>query len=103
MKIIRDELQNLISGKSPDSQRNVIQAIRSFFEGHESSGSEIKAIQFSRENEQKELKKYIEANNLWYTKKLNLEDKIREGAEQSVYKASGNTVIKLNDPIFYIS
>ncbi len=53
MKTIQDELQNIISGKSPNSQRNIIQAIRSFLEGYESSGSESEAKQFSREDEQK--------------------------------------------------
>ena len=55
-----------------------------------------------KEKETKNLINFIETEKLWYSS-ININDYIAEGAEQKVYIKNENSVLKLNDSIYYLS
>lgn len=59
-------------------------------------------MEYTKEQETKELITFIDGNNLWYKKEVDENSKIGEGAEQRVYYfPETETVIKINDSIFF--
>lgn len=99
---IKNELQNILSGKSSVSFGSSIQSISRYLNSSAPTSAMAKTSKLFKQEETKELIKYITKNNLWI---LNIDfDKfISQGAEQRVFIFDEKHVIKLNDSIYYVS
>ncbi|MEP7317379.1 MAG: hypothetical protein ABI921_01515 [Panacibacter sp.] len=101
---MKNELQNIISGKGATGTESFIQTAARYLRAGKKAGGKIIPNEFSKEQEATELIQFIETNQLWYAYVLSEENKIGEGAEQKVFlQANGKTVVKINDAIFYLS
>ena len=100
-KIIKDEIYNILSGKSEIRYGAIIQAASSYLRRNESSGSLGSKSQSLKDKEAKELKKYAISNNLWITKVSGTQ--FAQGNEHDVYSYDKKTVIKTNNVYFYDS
>jgi len=101
---VKHELQNIIQGNGGKGEESLIQTISHHLRRSEESSASAQEMEFSKEQETKNLTVFIERNNLWYKGDIKEEDKIGEGAEQKVfYNPEKETVIKLNDSIFFSS
>lgn len=97
---IKHELRQVISGKSQVRFGGTIQAItRHLGEGPSSGPKAEKPKQF-RNKEAESLNKIIFENNLWIDD-LDFSKFISQGAEQRVFLKDSQTVLKLNDAIYY--
>ena len=103
IKILKDELQNIIHGKSGISKISLIQTITSYLRASQKSGTLVKNNKHYKQEETKKLIDYCNKNNLWADDKINFDLFISEGAEQKVYIKNDKTVFKLNDSIYYSS
>ena len=103
IKILKDELQNIIHGKSGISKISLIQTITSYLRASQRSGTLVKNDKYYKQEETKKLIDYCNKNNLWADDKINFDLFISEGAEQKVYIKNDKTVFKLNDSIYYSS
>ena len=103
IKILKDELQNIIHGKSGISKISLIQTITSYLRASQKSGTLVKNDKHYKQEETKKLIDYCNKNNLWADDKINFDLFISEGAEQKVYIKNDKTVFKLNDSIYYSS
>jgi hypothetical protein len=101
-KIIKDELQHIISGTSGFSYDASIQAITSFLRTSEKTSQTIKGKHQNKEKETANLIDFANKNGIWY-KDINPINYISEGAEQKVFMKDPQTVVKLNDAIYYAS
>lgn len=99
----KDELQNIIQGKSSNSQDALIQTITSFLRTSQSTSGMAKNDKHYKQQETKSLIDYCNQNNLWVGKKINFDLFVSEGAEQKVYIKNEKIVYKLNDAIYYES
>lgn len=99
---MKNELRNIISGKSKVRQGAIIQAITGYLKRSQGSGKLAKEAKHYKEEETTHLKEYITQNNLWLTD-INPDDYVSEGAEQKVYLKDSKYVLKLNDAIYYSS
>ena len=99
---MKDELRNIISGKSKVRDGAVIQATTRYLKGSARTGEVAKEEKHYKEKETAGLKEYITQNNLWLTD-INIGDYVSEGAEQKVYLKDDKHVLKLNDGIYYNS
>ena len=97
-----DELQNIISGKSPVRYGTNIQAAISYLEASQASSALDKTDKHFKHKETERLKQYIDEQNL-RIKDIDLNNYVSEGAEQKVYLKDSKSVIKLNDAIYYLS
>ncbi len=101
-KQIKNELQDLISGKSGASYDALIQTVT----GQLSSGKKTSPMaEEKHQNKAREKEKLIEFaqySNL-LIENISEESFIASGAEQKVYIAGENAVIKLNTAIYYAS
>lgn len=97
---IKYELRNVLSGKNPIGSENAIQAIANYLRRSQETSALAQTDKHFKTEETKSLITYIEKNKLW-TKTLNFEDYLSQGAEQRVYIKDGKTVYKLNDSIYY--
>jgi hypothetical protein len=98
------ELQHILSGKSSEGNTDLIASITRFLAGSKTPGAAVEKNQFLKEHEKEKLIGFIHENTLWYHTPLKEELKIGQGAEQTVYYAEdGQSVIKLNDAVFYLS
>lgn len=102
-KAIKDELQNIIYGKSENCQRTLIQTIASYLRASERASTLAKNNKHYKQEETKKLIEYCNQNNLWVTERINFDLFISEGAEQKVFIKDNTTVYKLNDSIYYES
>ena len=100
IKIVIDELQNIIQGKSGTSQRTLIQTIASYLGTSQEASSMVKNDKHYKQEETKSIIEYCNQNNLWADDKVNFDLFISEGAEQKVYIKNEKTVYKLNDSIY---
>lgn len=100
-KTVKDELQNIIQGKSGSSQRTIIQAVASYLRASQESSSMAKNDKRYKQQETKNIIEYCIQNNLWVNDKVDFDLFISEGAEQKVYIKNDSTVYKLNDSIYY--
>ncbi len=101
-KIIRNELQNILSGTSGYSYDATIKATARYLRRSKRAGP---TAEEKHENKPKETAKLIEfakEQSLFY-EVLNENDYISEGAEQKVFIMGDDAVIKLNDAIYYAS
>lgn len=98
--MIKDELKNIIQGKSPISCGELIQTIALYLRRSKETGALASAKQHSKKQETAELIKFINTNQLWVCD-INFDAFISEGAEQKVYVKDKQKVLKLNDSIYY--
>ena len=99
---MKDEIKHIISGTSKNSEGTIIQTIASFLRRSETSSGLVKEDKYFKKEETKNLIEFIAENNFWYPD-VNLDNYISEGAEQKVYIKSDESVLKLNDAIYYLS
>lgn len=102
----KDELQNVLSGKSKVRNGDAIQTALNYLrrnEGSSTSGPRTKSDKSDLEKEK--LIDFITENNFWYTGKLNDNNYLGRGTEQLVYKDPdfAGFVVKTNNSIFYDS
>lgn len=103
MKKLKDELQNIIRGKSENSQKTLIQTVASYLRRSQRASSMAKENKQYKQEETEKLIEYCTQNNLWANDKLNFDLFVSEGAEQKVYIKDDKTVYKLNDSIYYLT
>lgn len=103
IKSIKDELQNIIQGKSISCQGTLIQTITNYLRTSQGTSSMAKNDKHYKQEETKILIEFCNQNNLWADDKVDFDLFISEGAEQKVYIKNQNTVYKLNDAIYYTS
>ncbi len=98
---IKNDLQNLFSGKGEVRFGATIQAITNYFAKGPSTSEEIKDSKLVKKQEAEKLEVFISENDLW--KKVDFDKYVSEGAEQKVYLLDSIHVLKLNDAIYYSS
>ena len=96
----KNELHDIISGKSQVSFGTIIQAAASYLNDGSQSSPEIEISKQIREKETKKLEDFISRSNLWLND-IDFSQYISEGAEQRVYLKDSDHVLKLNDAIYY--
>ncbi len=96
---LKDELHNVISGKSQVRYGGIIQTIASYLDEGKRTGPKAEIGKQYKNQETKKLEQYIEKNNLWV--EIDLNQYVSEGAEQKVYLKNSESVFKLNDSIYY--
>ncbi len=101
IKIVKDEIQNIIHGKSHDSQRTLIQTIACYLGASQRTSTMAEKDKHYKQKETESLIEYCNQNNLWVNDKVNFDLFISEGAEQKVFIKNDKTVYKLNDSIYY--
>ena len=99
---MNDEIQHIISRESQNWDGIVIKTITNFLARCQEASGMAKTDKHFKEKETKNLINFIEAEKLWYSS-ININDYIAEGAEQKVYIKNDNSVLKLNDAIYYLS
>jgi putative ubiquitin-RnfH superfamily antitoxin RatB of RatAB toxin-antitoxin module len=99
---IKNELQNILSGKSEVSHGESIQAITSYLRESFGTSEKTKENESSKSEETKKLIEYINAHHLWSCD-INFSLFISAGAEQRVFIKNTRQVLKLNDAIYYVS
>lgn len=100
-QILKDELRNIISGKSKVRYGTIIQAITHYLRESSQTSQTPKNSKYFKNEEAKSLIKFAEANKLFIT--IDISKYVSEGAEQKVYLQNKSHVIKLNDSIYYES
>ena len=98
-KSIKNDLQNLFSGKGKVRFGATIQAITNYLAKGSSASEEIKDSKLVKKQEAEKLEVFISENDLW--KKVDFDKYVSEGAEQKVYLLDSIHVLKLNDAIYY--
>ncbi|MBK8806017.1 MAG: hypothetical protein IPO21_04950 [Bacteroidales bacterium] len=98
---MKNELHNVLSGKSQIRFGTVIQSIASYLNDGEKASATIEIEKHFKKQETKRLEDFISENKLWID--IDLSQYISEGAEQKVYLKDTENVIKLNDAIYYCS
>ncbi len=81
---MKDELRNIISGKSKVRDGAAIQATARYLKRSAETSQVAKEEKHYKEKEAARLKEYITKNNLWLAN-INIADYVSEGAEQKVY------------------
>lgn len=100
--MIKNELQNILSGTHKVKYGDVIQTILNNLRRGEKAGDLVEKPQPSKKEETEKLCEWIEQNNFWFLS-LEIDKFISSGAEQKVYLQGESKVIKLNDAIYYAS
>ncbi|HET6993825.1 MAG TPA: hypothetical protein VFI06_02530 [Chitinophagaceae bacterium] len=102
LKSFKNELQNVIKGKSSSGESDSIQAAKTYLRNHTRPGSEGQSSNQGRPEEERALREYARQNGL-FIDKSDLGHFITSGAEQKVfYKANSSTLFKIADAIFYL-
>lgn len=99
---LKNELHNIISGKSQVRFGATIQAIASYLRNGAQSGSKVENTKQIRQQETKKLEDFISQNSFWIDS-IDFSQYVSEGAEQRVFLKDSNHVLKLNDAIYYTS
>jgi hypothetical protein len=99
---LKQELYDVISGKSQVRFGTIIQSIASYLAEGSKSSSEIENSKHFKEEETKKLVSYVTENDLWIND-IDFTQYVSEGAEQKVYLKNSDHVLKLNDSIYYSS
>jgi len=97
---MKNELQNIISGKNQVSHGTIIQAAACYLSRSAPTSRMAKKEKHYKTQEAEFLKSFIAKHNLWINF-VPLDKYISEGAEQKVYLKDNKTVTKLNDSIYY--
>jgi hypothetical protein len=99
---LKTRLHDVLSGKSEVRNGEAIQAIASYLRQSQETSSAIKGTKLFKEEEKQRLELYITKQKLWLTE-IDFTKYVSEGAEQKVYLKDSNSVLKLNDSIYYES
>ena len=98
---LKNELHNILSGKSKISFGTTIQSIACYLSNGAQSSTKIEGEKHYKKQEAKRLEDYISEKKLWI--EIDLSQYVSEGAEQKVYLKDTENVLKLNDSIYYNS
>jgi hypothetical protein len=101
-KNIKNELFNVLSGKSEVSNGSTIQTIACYLKDGEGTSVSIEDKKHFKKQETKRLEEFVSEKNLWIDT-IDFSQYVSEGAEQRVYLKDGEHVLKLNDAIYYAS
>jgi hypothetical protein len=96
---IKNDLQNLFSGKGEVRFGATIQAVAHYLEKSSTSSPKVEDTKLIKKQEAEKLEVFITENDLW--KKVDFTKYVSEGAEQKVYLLDSIHVLKLNDAIYY--
>ncbi|RZJ49466.1 MAG: hypothetical protein EOO44_18205 [Flavobacterium sp.] len=99
---MKNELRNVLSGKSEVRFGEIIQSISSYLGTSSQTSTTAKDSKLFRKQETESLEAFILDNNLWIND-IDFSRYVSEGAEQKVYLKDSKHVIKLNDGIYYAS
>ncbi len=99
---MKDELRNVLSGKSKVRFGEIIQTISSYLGKSTQTSTTSKDSKLFKKQETEVLEKFTTEKNLWIDD-IDLSKYVSEGAEQKVYLKDDKHVIKLNDAIYYLS
>lgn len=99
-KEIKNELKNILQGKSPVSSGATIQTIALHLRRSKAASALVETKQYNKKQETTKLIQYINSNHLWICD-IDFDLFISEGAEQKVYVKDEQKVLKLNDSIYY--
>jgi hypothetical protein len=99
---LKQELYDVISGKSQVRFGTIIQSVTSYLTEGSKPSSEIENPKHFKKEEAKKLVSYVTENDLWIND-IDFTQYISEGAEQKVYLKNSDHVLKLNDSIYYNS
>lgn len=99
---MNDEIQHIISRESQTGQGIVIKTITDYLARCQETSRMAKTDKHFKSKETKNLIEFIETENLWYSI-INIDDYIAEGAKQKVYIKNEQSVLKLNNSIYYLS
>jgi hypothetical protein len=99
---LKNELHNVLSGKSEVRFGTIIQAIACYLNNGAQTSSTIKDEKSFKKQETKILENYITEKKLWIVD-VDFSQYVSEGAEQKVYLKDSEHVLKLNDSIYYSS
>jgi len=97
---LKSKLYDVLSGKSEVRNGAAIQAITNYLRQSQETSTDIKGTKLFKEQEKQRLKLYINLNELWL-EDIDFTKYVSEGAEQKVYLKDSNSVLKLNDSIYY--
>jgi hypothetical protein len=99
---LKNELHNIISGKSEIRFGTIIQTITSYLSDGSQTSPNAENEKHHDKQETEKLEFFISERNLWINN-LDLSQYVSEGAEQKVYLKDSEHVLKLNDAIYYNS
>jgi len=99
---LKNELHNVLSGKSEIRFGTIIQTIASYLSDGAQTSSNAENQKHHDKQEATRLEEFISKNNLWINN-LDFSQYVSEGAEQKVYLKDSEHVLKLNDAIYYNS
>lgn len=99
---LKDEIYNVLSGKSEVSLGTTIQSITCYLNNGQKASPTIENEKHLKKQEAEKLENYISKNNLWIND-IDFSQYVSEGAEQKVYLRDSEHVLKLNDSIYYSS
>ena len=102
IKEVKHELQNILSGKSSNSNNAPIQTISRLLRRHEKTSPMAEEKHQNKAQETKQIIDFAREND-WIYNEINEQDFVSSGAEQKVYIKNKRQVIKLNDAIYYAS
>ncbi|MBK5194118.1 MAG: hypothetical protein JJE07_13105 [Flavobacteriaceae bacterium] len=97
---LKNELHNVISGKSQVRFGATIQAVANYLSDGTQSSPKAEDSKQIREQEAKRLENFISEKNLWIND-IDFSQYVSEGAEQRVFLKDSDHVLKLNDAIYY--
>lgn len=98
---MKNDLRNVLSGKSQVRYGELIQTITSYLGKSKTTSTETSLFKHRKEQEEESLVHFICENNLWVS--IDLTQYVSEGAEQKVYLNGSHSVTKINDAIYYES
>jgi hypothetical protein len=99
---MNNEIQRIISGEVAVRYGTTIYTVACNLGRSEKTGSLAKTDKHFKIEETARLKQIVETQNLWVND-IDLNNYVSEGAEQKVYLKNNNSVVKLNDAIYYVS
>ncbi len=102
IKTVKNELQNILSGKSEVSNGTLIQAIALYLRTSVGTSTTAQGNESDKREETKKLIEYINNYHIWNCD-INFKLFISAGAEQRVFIKDSYKVLKLNDAIYYAS
>ena len=98
---LKDELHNVISGKSQVRYGAIIQTITNYLDDGTQTSRNHPQEKRLKKQEATKLENFVSKENLWINN-IDFSQYVSEGAEQRVYLKDSEHVIKLNDAIYYL-
>jgi len=100
VQILRNELQDVLSGKSSVRYGATLQSIARYLGNGKGTSRTIEDQKRFKKQEEDSLIPFIDDNKLWINN-IDFSQYVSEGAEQRVFLQDNRHVIKLNDAIYY--